>query len=62
MTPAESGAIAAFIRPFAAFLIVFLITRPASNYLARHMPESRLKRLLLRRVGDRRGNPSAPTQ
>ena len=39
------------LSPFAALLLVWLVTAPARRYVERRMPEGRAKRFLLRRVG-----------
>lgn len=39
------------LRPFVAFLIVALITRPIRKLVERKLPDGRLKRILLFRFG-----------
>ena len=45
-----SFAIAAFLRPFALFLLLACVCLPARYAVIKWMPEGRLKRILLFRV------------
>ena len=48
--PIMSIAIAAFLRPFAALLVIGLIAAPIKYYVDRHMKNGKLKRFLLWKI------------
>jgi predicted PurR-regulated permease PerM len=45
-----SVAIAAFLRPFVALLILALVLYPTRRFVSKRMKEGRLKRILLFRI------------